>query len=46
MIDASALQLVLAVLAGWLDCQEREVLRYLIEENRLRRRQLRADASS
>ena len=41
MIDAFALQLVLAALTGWLDRQEQEVLRYLIEENRLLRRQLR-----
>jgi len=41
VIDASALQLVLAVLTGWLERQEHGVLRYLIEENRLLRRQLR-----
>ncbi len=40
MIDVSALQMVLAVVTGWLDRQEREVLRYLIEENRVLRRQL------
>src|SRR5262245_57928485 len=38
--DVSALQMVLAVLTGWLDRQEREALRYLIEENRVLRRQL------
>src|SRR5262245_935719 len=32
--------MVLAVLTGWLDRQEREALRYLIEENRVLRRQL------
>jgi putative transposase len=41
VIDASALQLLLAVLTGWLDRQERDVLRYLLEENRVLRRQLR-----
>ena len=41
MINASALQLLLAVLIGWLDRQERDVLRYLVEENRVLRRQLR-----
>jgi hypothetical protein len=40
-MNASALQLLLAVLTGWLDRQEREVLRYLVEENRVLRRQLR-----
>ena len=40
MIDVSAVQMVLAVLTGWLDRRERDVLRYLIEENRLLRRQL------
>ena len=40
MIDASALQMVLAVLTGWLDRQERQALAYLIEENRVLRRQL------
>jgi putative transposase len=41
VINASALQLLLAVLAGWLNREEREVLRYLVEENRVLRRQLR-----
>ena len=41
MIDASALQMVLAVLTGWLDRQERQALAYLMEENRVLRRQLR-----
>ncbi len=35
-----ALQLVLGVLTGWLDRREREAVAYLIEENRLLRRQL------
>jgi hypothetical protein len=41
VINASALQLLLAVLTGWLDRQHRDVLRYLVEENRVLRRQLR-----
>jgi putative transposase len=41
VIDASALQIVLAVLTGWLDRQERRSLAYLVEENRVLRRQLR-----
>jgi putative transposase len=41
VITASALQLLLAALTGWLDRQEREVLRYLVAENRVLRRQLR-----
>jgi transposase InsO family protein len=40
VIDASAIQMVLAVLTGWLDRQERLSLAYLIEENRVLRRQL------
>jgi putative transposase len=40
VIDASALQMVLAVLTGWLDRQERQALAYLMEENRVLRRQL------
>jgi putative transposase len=40
VIDPSALQMVLMVLTGWLDRREREALAYLIEENRLLRRQL------
>ena len=40
MIDFVALQLVLGVLTGWLDRREREAVAYLIEENRLLRRQL------
>jgi transposase InsO family protein len=41
VVDASALQLLLAVLTGWLNRQEREVIGYLVAENRLLRRQLR-----
>ena len=41
MIDPSALQRLLMVLTGWLDRRERKALAYLIEENRLLRRQLR-----
>lgn len=40
MIDASALRFVLVVLTGWLDRQERQALAYLMEENRVLRRQL------
>jgi transposase InsO family protein len=40
VIDPAALQMVLSVLTGWLDCREREAIAYLIEENRLLRRQL------
>ena len=40
MIDPAALQLLLLMLTGWLDRREREALAYLIEENRLLRRQL------
>ena len=40
MIDPSALQMLLLVLTGWLERREREALAYLIEENRLLRRQL------
>ena len=40
MIDSAALQMVLSVLTGWLDRREREAIAYLIEENRLLRRQL------
>ena len=40
MIDPAALQMVLSVLTGWLDRREREAVAYLIEENRLLRRQL------
>ena len=40
MIDASALQMLLMVLTAWLERREREALAYLIEENRLLRRQL------
>lgn len=40
MIDPAALQIVLMALTGWLDRREREVVAYLIEENRLVRRQL------
>jgi transposase InsO family protein len=42
VIDPAALQMVLSVLTGWLDRREREAIAYLIEENRLLRRQLGA----
>jgi len=41
VIDAVALQMVLGVLTGWVGRREREAIAYLIEENRLLRRQLR-----
>ena len=40
MLDPSALQILLLVLPRWLERREREALAYLIEENRLLRRQL------
>jgi integrase-like protein len=40
VIDLSALQLLLVAVTAWLDRRERETLAYLIEENRLLRRQL------
>ena len=40
MIDPRALHVVLGVLTGWLDRREREAIAYLMEENRLLRRQL------
>ena len=40
MIGVSALQMLLGALTGWLDRREREVIGYLIAENRLLRRQL------
>jgi transposase InsO family protein len=40
VLDPSALQILLLVLTGWLERHEREALAYLIEENRLLRRQL------
>jgi putative transposase len=40
VIAFAALQMVLCVLTGWLERREREAVGYLIEENRLLRRQL------
>jgi putative transposase len=40
VLDASVFQLFLLVLVGWLDRRERDVLTYLMEENRVLRRQL------
>ena len=40
MIDVSVFQLLLLTITGWLDRREREALAYLIEENRLLRRQI------
>ena len=42
MIDASALHLVLVVFTGWLERQERQAISYLMEENRVLRRQTRS----
>ena len=40
MIDVSALHVLLLTITSWLDQRDREVLAYLIEENRVLRRQL------
>jgi putative transposase len=40
VIDVSVLQLLLLAVIGWLDRREREAMAYLIEENRLLRRQI------
>jgi hypothetical protein len=40
VIDVSAFQMFLLTVTSWLDQREREVLTYLIEENRVLRRQL------
>ena len=40
MINPAALHMVLGVLTGWLERRERETIGYLIQENRLLRRQL------
>jgi hypothetical protein len=40
VIDVSAFQMLLLTLTSWLNQREREVLAYLIEENRVLRRQL------
>jgi putative transposase len=40
VIDLAALQMVLGVLTGWLDRQDRDAVAYLIEENRVLRSQL------
>ena len=40
MLAPAALQMLLLVLTGWLERREREALAYLIEENRILRRQL------
>src|SRR5262245_4703452 len=39
-MDVSALQMLLLIVTGWLDRREREMLAYLIEENRVLRRQM------
>jgi putative transposase len=40
VIDVSAFHMLLLAVTGWLDHREREVLAYLIEENRVLRRQV------
>jgi putative transposase len=40
VIDVSAFQMLLLTVTSWLDQREREVLAYLMEENRVLRRQL------
>jgi transposase InsO family protein len=40
VIDVSVLRFLLLYITGWLDRREREALAYLVEENRLLRRQL------
>ena len=44
MIDVSALRMLLLTVTSWLDRQEREILAYLIEENRVLRWQLMASS--
>ena len=45
VIDASLLQVLLLGMTGWLDRRERETIAYLIEANRLLRRQIGKTAS-
>jgi putative transposase len=40
VIDGSVLQLLLLAVTGWLDRREREMIAYLIEDNRLLRQQI------
>jgi transposase InsO family protein len=40
VIDPSVLRLLLLTITGWLDRREREALAYLVEENRILRRQI------
>ena len=40
MFDIAALRVLLLVVTGWLERRERDAIAYLIEENRLLRRQL------
>jgi hypothetical protein len=44
VIDASARHILLAVLTGWLDRQERQAIAYLMEQNRAARKRLALDA--
>ena len=41
MFDATSLQLLLALLAGWLDQRQQAAVAYLIEENRILRGHVR-----
>ena len=45
MIDVSSFQMLLLTMTRWLEQREGEVLAYLIEENRVLRRQLGDGAS-
>ena len=40
MVDVFAVRVLLAALVGWLERRQQEALAYLIEENRIIRRQL------
>jgi putative transposase len=40
VLDASALRMLLITVTGWLDGRERRMLAYLIEDNRVLRRQV------
>jgi hypothetical protein len=40
VIDPSVLRVLLRILSGWLERQEREAIAYLVEENRCLRRRV------
>jgi len=46
MADSLPLRLLLATLAGWVDCHQQQVIDYLVEENRALREQLRGVVSN